>query len=71
MNSRTHLIMNIYNNNKKYVIVDLAGNERKPEMKKGINYLDTSYINSSLLCLKECFRNSKRKIVLFLIEDLN
>ena len=59
--SRTHLIMNIYNNNKKYVIVDLAGNERKPEMKKGINYLDTSYINSSLLCLKECFRNSKKK----------
>ena len=39
----------------------MAGNERKPEMKKGINYLDTSYINSSLLCLKECFRNSKKK----------
>ena len=59
--SRTHLIINIYVDNKKYVIVDLAGNERKPEMKKGINYLDTSYINSSLLCLKECFRNSKKK----------
>jgi len=58
--SRTHLIINIYHNNKKYVIVDLAGNERKPEMKKGINYLDTNYINSSLLCLKECFRNSKK-----------
>ena len=59
--SRTHLIINIYNDNKKYVIVDLAGNERKPQMKKGINYLDTNYINSSLLCLKECFRNSKKK----------
>ena len=59
--SRTHLIINIYHNNKKFVIVDLAGNERKPEMKKGVNYSDTSYINSTLLCLKECFRNSKKK----------
>ena len=32
-------------------------------MKKGISYLDTNYINSSLLCLKECFRNSKKKFV--------
>lgn len=69
--SRTHLIINIYYKNKKFVIVDLAGNERKPEMKKGINYLDTSYINSTLLCLKECFRNSKKKMDMYHIEDLN
>ena len=56
--SRTHLIINIYSNNKKYVIIDLAGNERKPEMKKGSSYIDTNYINSSLLALKECFRKS-------------
>ena len=54
--SRTHLIINIYNDKKKYVIIDLAGNERKPNMKKGFSYIDTNYINSSLLSLKECFR---------------
>lgn len=59
--SRTHLVINIYYNNKKYVIIDLAGNERKPDMIKGQSYIDTSYINSSLLSLKECFRRSNSK----------
>ena len=59
--SRTHLIINIYHNKKKYVIIDLAGHERKPEMKKGSSYIDTNYINSSLLALKECFRKSNEK----------
>lgn len=59
--SRTHLLLNIFHNNKKYVIIDLAGNERKPEMLKGINYIDTNYINSSLLSLKECFRAHSNK----------
>jgi hypothetical protein len=59
--SRTHLIINIYNDGKKFVIVDLAGNERAPEMVKGINYDETTYINSTLLALKECFRNSSIK----------
>lgn len=56
--SRTHLIINIHHKGKKYVVVDLAGNERAPDMKKGISYEETSYINSSLLSLKECFRKS-------------
>ena len=56
--SRTHLVINIFHNGKKYVVVDLAGNERSPDMKKGISYDETSYINSSLLSLKECFRQS-------------
>jgi hypothetical protein len=56
--SRTHLVINIFHNGKKYVVVDLAGNERAPDMKKGISYDETSYINSSLLSLKECFRQS-------------
>ena len=54
--SRTHLIINIYNNNNKYTLIDLAGNERSPIMKKGQMYHDTNYINTSLLALKECFR---------------
>lgn len=59
--SRTHLVINIYKDNKKYVIVDLAGNERKPNMKKGFSYIDTNYINSTLLALKECFRRCSEK----------
>jgi hypothetical protein len=54
--SRTHLLINIYHNNFKYTLIDLAGNERDPIMKKGILYSDTNYINTSLLALKECFR---------------
>lgn len=54
--SRTHLIINIYCNCNKYSLIDLAGNERKPSLEKGLSTLQTSYINSSLLALKECFR---------------
>ena len=47
----------------KYSLIDLAGNERKPSLEKGLSTLQTSYINSSLLALKECFRkyNIKRR----------
>jgi len=47
----------LYKNNKKYTIVDLAGNERKPSMFDKANESETIFINSSLLALKECFRS--------------
>ena len=55
--SRSHLVLYIHKNNKKYTIVDLAGNERRPLISNKLNELETSFINSSLLALKECFRS--------------
>lgn len=55
--SRSHLVLYLYKNNKKYTIVDLAGNERKPSMFDKANENETIFINSSLLALKECFRS--------------
>ena len=55
--SRSHLVLYIHKNDKKYTIVDLAGNERRPLISNKVNELETSFINSSLLALKECFRS--------------
>ena len=68
--SRSHLVIYIYKNNKKYTIVDLAGNERKPNLYNKISELETSYINSSLLALKECFRAIGKNYMPFRRSDL-
>ena len=70
--SRSHLIINIYNkkNNCTYTIVDLAGNERKPNLSSKENEKEVSYINSSLLSLKECFRNYDKNYIPYRRSDL-
>jgi len=68
--SRSHLVLYIYKDNKKYTIVDLAGNERKPVTFSKINDQETSFINSSLLALKECFRNFGKSYMPYRRSDL-
>ena len=68
--SRSHLVIYIYKNNKKYTIVDLAGNERKPKIHNKINEYETTYINSSLLALKECFRSYGKSYMPYRRSDL-
>ena len=70
VSSRSHLVLYIYKNNKKYSIVDLAGNERKPDMFSKINEYETTYINSSLLALKECFRSYGKSYMPYRRSDL-
>ena len=70
VSSRSHLVLYIYKNNKKYTIVDLAGNERKPSLFDKENELETSYINSSLLALKECFRSYGKSYMPYRRSDL-
>ena len=68
--SRSHLVLYLYKDNKKYTVVDLAGNERKPAMFDKINELETSFINSSLLALKECFRSYGKSYMPYRRSDL-
>ena len=68
--SRSHLILKIYSKGRVYTIIDLAGNERKPIFKNKINELETSFINSSLLALKECFRSYGKKYMPYRRSDL-
>ena len=68
--SRSHLVLYIYKNNKKYTIVDLAGNERKPKLYNKKNEYETTYINSSLLALKECFRSYGKSYMPYRRSDL-
>ena len=70
LSSRSHLVIYIYKNNKKYTIVDLAGNERKPKLFDKVNEQETSYINSSLLALKECFRSFGKSYMPYRRSDL-
>ena len=70
--SRSHLIIYIYDkvNNVTYNIIDLAGNERRPSITSKENEKEVSYINSSLLALKECFRCYNNKFVPYRRSDL-
>ena len=70
--SRSHLIIYIYDkvNRITYNIIDLAGNERRPSIKSKENEKEVSYINSSLLALKECFRCYNNKFVQYRRSDL-
>ena len=68
--SRSHLILYIYKDNKKYTVVDLAGNERKPAMFNKMNEIETTFINSSLLALKECFRSYGKSYMPYRRSDL-
>ena len=68
--SRSHLVLYLYKDGKKYSIVDLAGNERKPLIFDKNNELETSFINSSLLALKECFRSYGKSYMPYRRSDL-
>ena len=68
--SRSHLILKIFKNKKIYTIIDLAGNERKPFFKNKTNELETTFINSSLLALKECFRSYGKSYMPYRRSDL-
>lgn len=68
--SRSHLVIYIYKDNKKYTVVDLAGNERKPLMFDKMNEIETTFINSSLLALKECFRSYGKSYMPYRRSDL-
>ena len=68
--SRSHLVLYIYKDNKKYTVVDLAGNERKPIMFDKMNEIETTFINSSLLALKECFRSYGKSYMPYRRSDL-
>jgi|SaaInlStandDraft_7_1057024.scaffolds.fasta_scaffold00315_9 kinesin family member 18/19 len=70
--SRSHLIIYIYDKVNKitYNIIDLAGNERRPVISSKENEKEVSYINSSLLALKECFRCFNNKFVPYRRSDL-
>lgn len=71
LSSRSHLIINIYDkNNVCYNIIDLAGNERRPDLSSKENEKEVSFINSSLLALKECFRAYNKKHVPYRRSDL-
>lgn len=70
VSSRSHLVLYIYKNNCRYTIVDLAGNERKPNLYDKVNEQETSYINSSLLALKECFRSYGKSYMPYRRSDL-
>lgn len=60
--SRSHAIITIYYNKKKYIIVDMAGQEaisntnKDPEIQRQSNC-----INLNMLALKECIRNHNNK----------
>jgi hypothetical protein len=68
--SRSHLVLYLYKDNKKYTVVDLAGNERKPLIFDKNNEIETSFINSSLLALKECFRSYGKSYMPYRRSDL-
>lgn len=68
--SRSHLILKIFKEKKVYTIIDLAGNERKPFFKDKVNELETTFINSSLLALKECFRSYGKAYMPYRRSDL-
>ena len=68
--SRSHLVLYLYKDGKKYTVVDLAGNERKPSIFDKNNELETSFINSSLLALKECFRSYGKPYMPYRRSDL-
>ena len=70
VSSRSHLVIYIYKNDNKYTIVDLAGNERKPNLYNKVNEYETSFINSSLLALKECFRSYGKSYMPYRRSDL-
>ena len=70
--SRSHLIIYIYDKTNKitYNIIDLAGNERRPNISSKENEKEVTFINSSLLALKECFRCYNKKFVPYRRSDL-
>ena len=70
--SRSHLIIYLFDkiNRITYNIIDLAGNERRPSIRSKENEKEVSFINSSLLALKECFRNYNKKFVPYRRSDL-
>ena len=70
--SRSHLIIYIYDKINKitYNIIDLAGNERRPNISSKENEKEVTFINSSLLALKECFRCYNKKFVPYRRSDL-
>lgn len=70
VSSRSHLVLYIHKDNKKYTIVDLAGNERKPKLFDKVNEQETTYINSSLLALKECYRSYGKPYMPYRRSDL-
>ena len=56
--SRSHAIVTIYYNNKKYVIVDMAGQERISNNNNDLLIQkQANNINLNMLALKECIRN--------------
>jgi hypothetical protein len=55
--SRSHAIITVYNNKKKYVIVDMAGQEfGNPDNKNTELQKQANSINLNMLALKECIR---------------
>lgn len=58
VSSRSHSIVTIYYNNKKYVIVDMAGQERISNSNNdSVLQKQANNINLNMLALKECIRN--------------
>ena len=60
--SRSHAIITIYYNKKKYVIVDMAGQETNTSINKDTEVQkQANNINLNMLALKECIRCLKEK----------
>lgn len=59
--SRSHLIITLRYLDNEIYLIDLAGNENKPKFTNASEILETGFINSSLMALKECVRKKKAK----------
>lgn len=60
--SRSHAIITIYYNKRKYVIVDMAGQETNSSINKDADIQkQANNINLNMLALKECIRGLKEK----------
>ena len=61
VSSRSHAIINIYVDNKEYVIVDMAGQESGVNYKNKLVQKEGSENNLNMLALKECIRSFYNK----------
>ena len=57
--SRSHLIITLKFLDNEMHLLDLAGNENKPNFSSPSEILEAGFINSSLMSLKECVRRKK------------
>ena len=57
--SRSHLIITLKFLGNEIYLLDLAGNENKPNFSSPSEILEAGFINSSLMSLKECVRKKK------------